>query len=316
MEKYNFLYRDERIPIEYRIDKNKALELFNFIKEKNIETNNKYLYPLASWVGIDFKNYKKDEDFSEIEKIEVLNPEETYDLEIEDDHSYVANGIICHNTHNLPENISLEEVNKIYFKSWKAGCKGCTIYREGSRSGVLVSSDKEDKKDEFSVVNNAPKRPKELNADYYITSANGVKYAVIIGLWKNNKPYEIFAFENPPIDKNTSGKIIKVKKGQYKFINSEFEIDNIQSAAGGVEERAHTIFLSMLLRHGVPIEHIVKVAKKIDDNITSFSSVCRRILSKYVKEDNNKEKCPVCGGDLIREEGCVHCDSCGYSRCS
>jgi len=215
-------------------------------------------------------------------------------------------------THNLPQNISLEEVNKIYFTAWKEGCKGCTIYREGSRQGVLISN--KEKEDEIKV-NNAPKRPKELKADYYVTSANGIKFAVIVGLWKDNTPYEIFAFENPPMDKNTTGKIIKVKKGHYKFVNSDFEIDNIQLAAERIEQRAHTIFLSMLLRHGVPIEYIVKVAKKVDDNITSFSSACRRILSRYLISKNINEKCPNCGGNLIREEGCIHCDSCEYSKC-
>ena len=72
----------------------------------------------------------------------------------------------------------------------------------------------------------------------------------------------------------------------------------------------------MLLRHGAPIEHIVNVAKKVDENITSFSSVCRRILSKYIIEEQLNEKCPECkNGNLIREEGCVHCTSCSYSKC-
>ena len=219
-------------------------------------------------------------------------------------------------THNLPANISIEEVNKIYFQAWKSGCKGCTIYRESSRQGVLIS--KSNKKEDEFLSHHAPKRPRELNGDYYVASASGTKYAVIIGMWKDStRPYEIFAFENPPMDKNVKGKIIKVKKGHYKFINGEFEIDNIQLAAERVEQRAHTIFLSMLLRHGAPIEHIVHVAKKVDENITSFSSVCRRILSKYIAEEQLNEKCPECKtGNIIREEGCVHCDSCSYSKCN
>jgi ribonucleoside-diphosphate reductase alpha chain len=216
-------------------------------------------------------------------------------------------------THNLPEKISIEEVNKIYFHAWKVGCKGCTIYREGSRQGVLLTNKKEE--DDFTPAH-APKRAKTLKADYYVATANGIKYAVIVGLWKDtNKPYEIFAFENPPMDKNTKGIIVKVKKGQYKFINGEFEIDNIQLAADKIEQKAHTIFLSMLLRHRAPIEHIINVAKKIDENITGFSSVCRRILSKYTELETLHEKCPECGGNLVREEGCVHCDSCAYSKC-
>lgn len=218
-------------------------------------------------------------------------------------------------THNLPEKISVKEVNDIYMQGWKSGCKGLTIYREGSRAGVLLSGKDKEKENEFQY-HDAPKRPKELKADYYVATANGIKYAVIVGLWKDtNKPYEIFAFENPPMDKNTHGRIVKVKKGQYKFINGEFEIDNIQLAANRVEQRAHTIFLSMLLRTGARIEHICNVAKKVDDNITSFSSVCRRVLSKYIIAEVNGESCPNCGEKLIMQDGCIKCHNCGFSKC-
>jgi len=218
-------------------------------------------------------------------------------------------------THNLPEKISVKEVNDIYFQGWKAGCKGLTIYREGSRTGVLLSK-KEKEESEFKETH-APKRPRVLEADYYVATAKGVKFAVIVGLWPGtNRPYEVFAFENPPMFKNTRGKTFKIKKGQYKFVNGEFEIDNLQLSADRVEQRAHTILLSMLLRHRAPIEHVVHVSKKIDENITSFSSVCRRVLSRYIDAEAVNEKCPNCGGDLIREEGCIHCRSCEFSRCS
>ena len=214
-------------------------------------------------------------------------------------------------THNLPENISLDEVNKIYFHAWKSGCKGCTIYREGSRTGVLIS-----KKDNVFKENHAPPRPKELKADYYVAKADGREFAVIIGLWTNtNRPFELFAFENPPMSKNTSGRIIKVKKGHYKFINGEFEIENLQLAADRIEQRMLTLTASMLLRHGAPIDHVINVIKKIDENVTSFSSVVRRYLSRYSSEIVLKEKCPDCGGNLIREESCIHCDTCSYSKC-
>jgi len=223
-------------------------------------------------------------------------------------------------THNLPESISKEEVNNIYFEAWKAGCKGCTIYRDGSRTGVLIANKKEEKKSKFSE-NHAPKRPKILPSDYYVGKANGREFAIIIGRWieedgvETNKPYEVFAFENPPMSKNTHGKTIKVKKGQYKFVNGEFEIEDLQLAADKIEQKTLTLTASMLLRHGAPVEHVINVVKKIDDNVVSFSSVVRRYLSRYIPEEDLGEKCPVCGGDLIREEGCVHCNSCDYSRC-
>jgi len=215
-------------------------------------------------------------------------------------------------THNVPEKISLAEVNDIYFHAWKSGCKGCTIYREGSRNGVLLTKKSENSHD--FVEHNAPKRPKEVNADYYYATSQGRKFAVIVGLYKD-KPYEIFAFENPSIIDNHKGKIIKVKQGEYKFASERGEIQRLELAAEHLTERAHTILLSMLLRHGAPLNHIIKVATKIDDTITSFSSVCRRVLSKYVPSEVQVEKCPNCGGELIREESCVHCSSCPYSRC-
>lgn len=219
-------------------------------------------------------------------------------------------------THNLPEKISVKEVNDIYFQGWKAGCKGLTIYREGSRTGVLLSK-KEKEENEFKETN-APKRPRVLEADYYVATAKGVKFAVIVGLWPGtNRPYEVFAFENPPMFKNTRGKTIKVKKGQYKFVNGEFEIENINLASSMVEERTLTLSASMLLRHGAPIKYVNHIITKIDENISSFSSAVRRCLSKYIVEEVDGEACPNCGDKLIMQDGCVKCvnPSCGFSKC-
>jgi ribonucleoside-diphosphate reductase alpha chain len=217
-------------------------------------------------------------------------------------------------THNLPEKISLKEVNDIYFQGWKSGCKGLTIYREGSRTGVLIS--KKDALEDFKE-NHAPKRPKTMEADYYVVTVKGVKFAVIVGIWPNsNRPFEVFAFENPPSLKNTRGVITKVKKGHYKFVNGEFEIPNLNLAAGRVEERTLTLSASMLLRHGAPIKYVNHVITKIDENVTSFSSALRRCLTKYIDEPEG-EVCPSCGDKLIMQDGCVKCvnPECGYSRC-
>jgi len=309
------------VKVDYKDDNGDCWQEYN-VFHPEFEKWCKHLYPMGTVEGLDIKEIKgldslPDKDVEElvakspwagseshaIDYMEKVNMQGVIQKWI--DHSISV-------THNLPQNISIEEVNKIYFQAWKSGCKGCTIYREGSRQGVLITN----KKDDEFKENNSPKRPKELKADYYITSANGIKYAVIVGLWKDtNRPYEIFAFENPPMDKNTKGRTVKIKKGHYKFINGEFEIDDLQLASDKIEQKAHTIFLSMLLRHGAPIEHICNVAKKVDDNITSFSSACRRVLSRYVAPEELNEKCPECGGKMIREEGCVHCDSCSYSKC-
>lgn len=220
-------------------------------------------------------------------------------------------------THNLPKEITVEETADIYLKGWEAGCKGITIYREGSRSGVLLTG-KEDKKEDEFPENHAPKRPRVLEADYFSATAQGKKFAVIIGLYKG-KPYECFAFENPPSDKNTRGKVVKLRKGHYKFINGEFEIDNLELAADKVEERSLTLTVSALLRHGAPIKFVVDTIKKIDDKIVSFSSAVRRYLSRYIESEGiDGESCPHCSDKLITESGCIRCvnPECGYERCS
>jgi ribonucleoside-diphosphate reductase alpha chain len=220
-------------------------------------------------------------------------------------------------THNLPEKISVDEVDKIYFQAWKSGCKGLTIYREGSRTGVLLTN-KEKDKTEFKETT-APKRPAVLESDYYVAKAQGREFAVIIGKWPGTeKPFEVFAFENPPSAKNTKGKTTKVKKGHYKFVNGEFEIENLQLASDRIEERTLTLTASMLLRHGAPIEHVNNVIRKIDDNIVSFSSVVRRCLSKYIPaEIVNGEACPHCSEKLVTQDGCIKCvnPECGFSKC-
>ena len=217
-------------------------------------------------------------------------------------------------TANLPENVSKETVSELYMKAWELGCKGFTVYREGSRTGVLLSK----KGPEEFKENHAPKRPKILDSDYYVATVKGVKFAVIVGLWPNtNRPYEVFAFENPPMLKNTKGKTIRIKKGEYKFINGEFEIPNLNLVSSRVEEKTLTLSASMILRHGAPVKYVNHIITKIDDNVTSFSSALRRCLSRYIEEsEKTSEMCPECGiGNLISEESCIHCDSCSYFKC-
>jgi ribonucleoside-diphosphate reductase alpha chain len=180
----------------------------------------------------------------------------------------------------------------------------------------VILTKKEEKEDDFKE-NDAPKRPKELKADYYAAKANGRDFAVVIGIWPGtNRPYEVFAFENPPSLKNTTGKIVKIKKGQYKFINGEFEIDNLELATNRIEQKTLTLTASMLLRHGAGVSHVINVIKKIDDNVVSFSSVVRRYLSRYIPPENLGKECPSCGQQtLVIEDGCNHCVNCGWSAC-
>ena len=218
-------------------------------------------------------------------------------------------------TVNLPESITEEEVSELYMTSWKTGNKGQTIYRQGSREGVLVEKSKEKPADIPNT--NAPKRPKELEADYYEIKVKGEQFIVLVGIL-NGKPYEIFAFRpNETVNFGThKGKIIKLKKMHYKFESEFIKIEDLQKANINIEENAATLYSSMLLRHGIDLEYIIKTAKKVNDNITSFSSAMCRVLSKYIKNGESKtEVCPECGSHLMREGGCLICKNCGWSKC-
>ncbi len=217
-------------------------------------------------------------------------------------------------TLNLPKDVSVVEVNDIYFEAWKQGLKGVTVYRDGSRSGILVNDEKEDLFTEVSGI----KRPKELPADYYEIIVKGTQFIVLVGLF-NDRPYEIFVFKPKyPVNlKSHKGKIIKIKKGQYRFDSELIQIDNIENSTETAEQKAHTLLISMLLRHRAPLKFVIKTAKKVDDNISSFSSAMCRVLSKYINtEEAPTQACPECGGRLINEAGCEKCLDCGYSRCS
>lgn len=218
-------------------------------------------------------------------------------------------------TINLPKEITKEEINEIFLEAWKCGNKGQTIYRDGCRDGVLNSIKKE--KPQEIILSKAPKRPNELEADYYEIKSKGIRYAILVGLY-NNKPYEIFAFElndNEQSLKQHRGKIIKIGKMHYRFVSDSITIKNLQLKNENVEEKAATLYSSMLLRHGVDIKYIIKTAKKVNENIVSFSSAICRILSKYLNNEELNEKCPECGGRLVREAGCIHCLDCTYSKC-
>lgn len=216
-------------------------------------------------------------------------------------------------TVNLDRETTEEEIADIYIEAWKQGLKGITIYRDGCREGVLTQVEKP----KTIEGRQAPKRPKELEADAYLIKAKGEQFIILVGMLKG-KPYEVFAFRprNPISFKPHKGVITKVSKMHYSFTSDVFHIDNLELANENVEENAATLYSSMLLRHGVDIKYIVKTAKKVNDNITSFSSAMCRVLSKYIpNEEVAGEKCPQCGSKIIREAGCKHCESCDYSAC-
>lgn len=216
-------------------------------------------------------------------------------------------------TVNLAKETTEKEIADIYIEAWKQGLKGITIYRDGCREGILTQVEKP----KTIEGRQAPKRPKELEADTYLIKAKGEQFIILVGMLED-KPYEVFAFRprNPISFKPHKGVITKVSKMHYSFTSDVFHIDNLELANENVEENAATLYSSMLLRHGVDIKYIVKTAKKVNDNITSFSSAMCRVLSKYIPNEEIKgEICPDCGGTLLREGGCIHCKDCGYSKC-
>lgn len=222
-------------------------------------------------------------------------------------------------TLNLKENTTEETVSNIYMEAWKQGCKGITVYRENSRTGVLVSIDK--KEEEFKQ-HDAPKRPKILQAEIYITKSKGKEWLVVVGLL-NGLPYEIFAVENQwnIRDNYSLGTIIKEKRGYYTLsIKDDLQIENFLENISD-EENNLTRMISTALRHGANIKFIVEQLNKSRGDITTFSNAIKRILKKYVKDgEDGKELCPECSSKLIYQNGCKECSrennpECTYSKC-
>jgi len=214
-------------------------------------------------------------------------------------------------TINLPNEATVDDVYNIYVEAWKNGLKGVTIYRAGcNREGILTI-----KKPESIPVTGAPKRPTVLPCDIYKVKVGGEYFIVCVGLYED-KPYEVFVFR---LKKNVNitdakGTLTKVKKGVYNLYSKDLVIANILDTDISVEEKAATLYSSMLLRHGVNIKYIIKTAKKVNDNISSFSSAMCRVLAKYMPVEKGGT-CPECGAELVHSGGCESCPSCGYSKC-
>lgn len=222
-------------------------------------------------------------------------------------------------TVNLPKQTTVDDVKEIYMAAYENDLKGITVFRSGcARTAILVDTKNVNKENiNTNDKTNYIKRPKVIEADYHQIRVKGETFIVLIGKI-DGKPYEVFAFR--PTDNvkiaNHTGKITKNKKMHYSFKSDLIEIPNLQLATDNIEERAATLYASMLMRHKADLKYIIKTAKKVNDNITSFTSAICRILSKYVPAEETGENCPECGGKLIRENGCIHCDSCGWSMCS
>ena len=227
--------------------------------------------------------------------------------------NYTDSGISS--TINLPKGTKPQDVEQIYLYAWKKGLKGITIYVDGSRDAILFTEETKLQKYESNVI----KRPKELEAELYVTRVKLETFVVIVGLLEG-KPYEVFAYkvmeeDALPESSFITGKIVKIKSGMYQFVSKELTISSLELRMEAIEERATTILSSMLLRHNVDIEQITRTLKKVNPIISSFTSAVCRILNKYIKEYKTVSICPNCGSELIHKDGCTQCSACEYSKC-
>ena len=243
-------------------------------------------------------------------------------------------------TINLPNSVDEELVNRLYVEAWKSGCKGCTVYRDGSRSGVLISTKKkEDKKEELNAFTLLKRqvvevRPKVLEADVVRFQNNKEKWVAFVGLL-DGRPYEIFTGlqddeEGILLPKSvTSGRIIKNydEDGNKRY---DFQFENkrgYKMTVEGLSERFNKEYwnyaklISGVLRWQMPIDQVVKLVGSLQldsESINTWKNGVERALKKYVQDGTEAKgvKCPNCGHEtLVYQEGCLICKTCGSSRC-
>lgn len=235
-------------------------------------------------------------------------------------------------TVNLPSDVTEELVGQLYIEAWKTGCKGCTVYRDGSRAGVLVSN--KDKKQAAAPANEMPaKRPMELDADVVRFQNNKEKWIAFIGLYKG-RPYEIFTGiaddeEGIMLPKAVvEGKIVKHydEEGNSRY---DFQFCNKRGFKTTVEGLSYKFdkeywnyakLISGVLRHGMPVHQAVELVASMEfdnENINTWKNGVERALKKYIPNgtEASGEKCENCGSPLVYQEGCLICKTCGYSKC-
>lgn len=242
-------------------------------------------------------------------------------------------------TINLPNDVDEALVNRLYVEAWRSGCKGCTVYRDGSRSGVLLSTkkDKKDKKEELPPCKPpmvVEVRPKVLEAEVVRFQNNKEKWVAFVGLLDGH-PYEIFTGlqddeEGISLPKSvTTGRIIKNidEEGNKRY---DFQFENkrgYKTTIEGLSEKFNKEYwnyaklISGVLRWRMPIDRVIKLVDSLQldsENINTWKNGVERALKKYVTDGTSAEgqKCPNCGNEtLVYQEGCLICKTCGTSRC-
>lgn len=214
-------------------------------------------------------------------------------------------------TINLPKDIPLSTIESIYMRAYDLGLKGVTVYRDGSRSGVLITDN--DSNIEFDYVD-AVKRPKVLPVEIHTTVSKGIKWNVIVGLY-NGKPYEVFAL--PYFTSETNLELMKKGKGRYDLMKGSEVYSEDITAEMPDEQDSMSRMISTSLRHRADIKYITEQLNKTKGDITSFSKAIARVLKKYIPEGSASTLfCLDCGSQsIIFEEGCQKCTNCGSSKC-
>lgn len=240
-------------------------------------------------------------------------------------------------TINLPNDVNEELVDSLYVEAWRCGCKGCTVYRDGSRSGVLIATDKKKKKEDCNCMQPpviVSTRPRELDADVVKFQNNREKWIAFVGLL-NGRPYEIFTGladddEGIMLPKNVSkGTIIKSydedgnKHYDFQFKNKRGYKMTIEGLDGkfNPEYWNYAKLISGVLRYGMPIDQVIKLVQGMElnsESINTWKNGVERALKKYLPNgmEAKGQKCPNCGLEtLIYQEGCLICTNCGASKC-
>lgn len=234
-------------------------------------------------------------------------------------------------TVNIPKETSEEIVSTIYQTAWESGCKGCTIYREGSRNGVLVSKSEANKESGHFMENKAPKRPKKLEAEVVRFRNDKEDWIAVVGMFEG-RPYEIFtgkadSFVLPKwVEK---GHVIRVKEPGQEHARYDFQFtdqDGYHVTMEGLSRMFkkdywnYAKLISGILRHGMPIPNVVDLIGKLNfdvDSINTWANGVARALKRFIKDGTETgETCPDCGGKIIYTGGCKSCPNCGWSKCS
>jgi len=236
-------------------------------------------------------------------------------------------------TVNLPKDVSEEVVSKVYETGWAVGCKGITVYRDGSRDGVLITDAQKKQNKEMKLFKDihAPKRPKRLQGDIVRFQNNHEKWVAVVGML-DGRPYEIFTgrLENGLSKLPASVTTCEVVRNKTEEGKTRYDIEYLDPNGDKQihEGLSHTFnpefwnyakMISGVLRHGMPIMYAVDLIQSLtldDSHLNTWKAGVMRVLKKYIKEGKAKGECPSCGSDSLEYvEGCLTCRSCGNSKC-